>query len=110
MSRVIRVCVFAAGAAGVTLAGWWLLPALAAAWVRVLPRGKAEPATCALGAALGWALLLTWDAVRGPAGTVARRAGGVFFLPGWGFVLLTLLFAALLGASAAAAAGKPPNR
>jgi hypothetical protein len=98
--------VFAAGAAAVTLAGWWLLPVFAAAWVRVLPRTKAEPATCALGAAVGWALLVAWDGVRGPVSTLARRAGGVFHLPGWAFVLITLLFAALLGATAAMAAEK----
>jgi hypothetical protein len=103
MSRALHLGLFAISAAAATLlGGWWAIPLLAALWVRVLPRATAS--TCALGAALGWALLLAWAAVDGPVGTVARRVGGVFLLPGWGFVALTLIFAALLAASAAIAA------
>lgn len=61
-----------------------------------------------LGATLGWALLLGWTAVEGPVGLVARRAGGVFLVPAWGFVLVTLLFPALLSGAAARAA-RPPR-
>lgn len=106
MRRFVQVGCFAACAAAVTLVGWWLIPVLAAVWVRGLPRAGSQIMTCGFGATLGWALLLAWDAARGPAGTLARRAGGVLLLPGWGFVALTLLFAALLGATAAIAAGK----
>jgi hypothetical protein len=107
MRRALAVGVFALCAAAATVVGgWWTIPVLAAAWARVLPRDAATATLCALGAASGWALLLAWDAAHGPVGTVARRVGGVFLLPGWGFVGLTLLFAALLAAAAAAAARK----
>ena len=111
MSRVVRVGAFAICAALATsLAGWWLIPVVAALWVRVLPRTDSPATTCGLGAASGWALLLLVDAAKGPAGTVARRAGGVFLLPGWAFVGLTLMFGALLASSAAIAAGKSRGR
>ena len=105
MRRAFAVGMFALCAAAATaVAGWWTIPMLAAVWMRVLPRDAATVAICALGAASGWALVLGWAAAHGPVGTVARRVGGVFLLPGWGFVGLTLLFAALLAATAAAAA------
>ncbi len=107
MRRALAVGMFAFCAAAATaVAGWWAIPVLAAVWMRVLPRDAATATICALGAASGWALLLVWDAAHGPVGTVARRVGGVFLLPGWGFVGLTLLFAALLAGAAAAAAGR----
>jgi ABC-type enterobactin transport system permease subunit len=105
MRRALAVVAFALGAAAATAAGgWWTIPLLAAVWTRVLRRDDATATICALGAASGWALLLAWDAAHGPVGTVARRVGGVFMLPGWGFVGLTLLFAALLAVTAATAA------
>jgi hypothetical protein len=105
MSRALQVGAFAICAAvATTLAGWWLIPGLAALWVRVLPRTASSATTCALGAASGWAVLLLVDAAQGPAGTVARRAGGVFLMPGWAFVGLTLVYGALLAAAAAIAA------
>jgi hypothetical protein len=111
MRRVLAVGLFALCAAAATaVAGWWTIPVLAALWMRVLPRDAATATICAFGAASGWALLLAWDAAHGPVGTVARRVGGVFLLPGWSFVGLTLLFAALLAAAAAAAARRAPIR
>jgi hypothetical protein len=109
MRRALHIGAFAvATAAATVLAGWWTIPLLAALWVRALPRTSAW--ACAAGAALGWALVLGWEAMHGPIGTVARRVGGVFLLPAWGFVGLTLLFAALLAASAAVAARRAPIR
>lgn len=112
MSRggALHVVAFAACTSAVTVVGWWLIPVLAAVWVRVLPRGGARAVTCGLGAACGWALLLVWDAACGPAAAVGRRVGGVFQMPGWAFVALTLLFAALLGMTGAIAAGKSRSR
>jgi hypothetical protein len=107
MRRGLAVGVFALCAAAATaVAGWWAIPVLAALWMRVLPPEAATATICALGAASGWALLLAWDGAHGPIGTLARRVGGVFMLPGWGFVGLTLLFAALLAAAGAAVAGR----
>jgi len=111
MRRALAVGGFALCAATTTAAGgWWTIPLLAAAWVRLLPRDDATATICALGAASGWALLLAWDTAHGPAGAVARRVGGVFLLPGWGFVGLSLLFAALLAVTAAAAARREPHQ
>lgn len=89
-------------AAGTALAGWWVVPALAALRVRALPRDRAPVASSMAGAALGWALLLGWAALHGPAEAVARRVGGALGLPSWGFVLLTLAVPALLAGAAAA--------
>jgi hypothetical protein len=111
MSRGLHVGAFAIGAAVATsLGGWWLIPVLAALWVRVLPRTDLPATTCGLGAASGWAVLLLVAAAQGPAGTLARRAGGVFLLPGWAFVGVTLLFGALLASTAAIVAGKSRSR
>ena len=107
MSRALRVGGFAICVAVATsLAGWWLIPVLAAGWVRVLPRADLPATTCGLGAASGWALLLLVDAAQGPVGMVARRTGGVFLVPGLAVVGLTLLFGALLASTAAIIAGK----
>lgn len=108
MRRALHIGAFAVATVAATVVGWWTIPLLAAAWVRALPRTSAW--VCAVGAALGWALLLGWDATHGPVGTAARRVGGVFLLSGWGLGGLTLLFAALLAASAAVAARRAPIR
>jgi len=97
---MFALCAAAATAVG----GWWTIPVLAAVWMRVVSRDAATATICGIGAASGWALLLAWGAAHGPMDTVARRVGGVFHLPGWAFVGLTLLFVALLAATAAAAA------
>jgi hypothetical protein len=104
MKRVPGLLVFAAVVAGGTAAaGWWIVPLLAAVRVRALPRERAPVVSSMAGAALGWALLLAWAALRGPAGAVARRVGGVLGIPPWGFIALTLVLAALLAGTAAQA-------
>jgi hypothetical protein len=102
VTRVVRTLVFAGlVAAGTVIAGWWTVPVLAAVWVRVVPRLRGAVRSCMLGAALGWGLLLGWTALEGPLDLLARRAGGVLELPGWGLVVATLLFPALLAGAAA---------
>ena len=88
-------------ALGTTLAGWWSVPVIGAAWgvVRALRRGVALDAGIA--GALGWALLLLRDAARGPVGVVAAQVGAVMGLGAAGLVVLTLLFPFLLGWAAA---------
>jgi hypothetical protein len=109
MTRAALLLGFAlAVAAGTAALGWWMVPVLAAVRVRALPRDRAPVASCMAGAALGWALLLGWDAWHGPAGLVARRVGGTLGLGAWGFVLLTLIVPALL-AGAAARVAKPSS-
>jgi hypothetical protein len=97
-------------AAGSIIAGWWTVPVLAAVWVRVVPRLRGAVRSCMLGAALGWGLLLGRTALEGPVALLARRAGGVLELPGWGLLVATLLFPALLAGAAARAAQAAPTR
>jgi hypothetical protein len=111
MTRLLRTIVFAGlVAAGTVIAGWWTVPVLAAAWVRVAPRSRGAVRSCMLGAALGWGLLLGWTALEGPVELLARRAGGVFELPRWGLLVATVLFPALLAGAAARVAQPAPPR
>lgn len=110
MSRVLRVVGFAALVAAATaLAGWWTVPLLAVVWSRVVARERRPALAGMLGAALGWGFLLGWAAYRGPVELVALRAGGVFNLPAWGFVLATLVFPALLAGTAVLATRPSPG-
>ena len=101
MKGVRGLLLFAAAvAAGTALAGWWIVPVLAALRVRALPRDRSAVASSMAGAALGWVLLLGWAALHGPTGAVTRRVGGALGLPPWGFLLLTLAVPALLAGAA----------
>jgi hypothetical protein len=83
-------------ALGTALAGWWAVPVVVALWLWISPTEGSPVRRAMIGAALGWVLLLGWTALHGPIGPIARRAGGLFRLPGWGLVLVTLLFPAAL--------------
>ncbi len=110
MSRAAQIALFAACVVvGTLLAGWWLIPGMGMLWVRALPR-SGSPVACAAGSAMGWLVLLGWDALHGPVAVLAQRVGGVFLMPGWMFTVVTLLFAALLAASGALAAKGPRTR
>jgi hypothetical protein len=103
------VVAFAVSTAVVSLVGgWWLIPVLAAVWVRVLPRRWTSAPGCAVGAALGWGTILLWASTEAPIATAGRRVAGIFHLPGWAFAAVTLGFAAALAGFAAAAA-KPTS-
>jgi hypothetical protein len=100
--RALRIVAFASLAAGGTvLGGWWTVPILAAIWVRVLPSDRRPVRTTALGAALGWLILVGMAALHGPAPALAARLSAVLELPRWGFPAATILFPALLAATAA---------
>jgi hypothetical protein len=102
MRRALGVLGFAIlVAVGTAVAGWWIVPLLAAIRVRVTPRDPMPTVTSMLGAALGWALMLGLGALTGPVASVARRAAGAMGLPAWKLVLATLLFPALLAGTAA---------
>jgi hypothetical protein len=107
----LRVIAFAAlAAAGTILTGWWIVPILAAGWVRVLPRHRRGARTVALGAALGWGAILTWSVSQGPVAGMAVRLSSVLGLPSWGFTAATLLFPALLAGTAARLFAPSPSR
>jgi hypothetical protein len=81
-------------AVGTAIAGWWSVPVVTAAWLWLSPAGGSQVRRAMIGAALGWGLLLGWTALHGPIGPLARRVGGLIWLPGWGLVVVTLLFPA----------------
>lgn len=98
---IFVVLVAIAVAAATWLAGWWAVAvvALVAGFVARDRRGRASHV--ALGAAIGWALLLIADVAATRFGALISALGGVFRVPGAVLVLLTLLLPALLGWSGA---------
>ncbi len=97
---VMRLALLAAAFAVGTYAGWWLVPIAAAAWGASSGRRHAA-AEAAVGALVAWAALLAWQARLPGYGRLTTRAAGVFGVPEWALVVATLLFAALLAATAA---------
>ena len=104
MRLALRLILLAAAFALATLAlGWWTVPLLGAAWA-VLDSGRRWTAvTASLGATLGWAALLLWNASYSAYGTLQSRVGAIFGAPGALLVVVTLLLAAALAWGAAAA-------
>jgi hypothetical protein len=80
------------------LTGWWAVPALAAGWAFLRRPVAAWPAGAA--ASIGWGAIL-FSAPGEARELLARRMGGIFGVPGWGMILVTLMFAWLLGWSGA---------
>lgn len=80
--------------------GWWVVPVLGAAW-GVARYGAYPSSTAAVAAALGWMLILGFQALRGPVGEVSRTLAGALGMPGWMPLVATALFPAGLAASAA---------
>ena len=108
MRRVFRTSAFTVlAAAGTVAAGWWIVPILAALWVRVLPSDR-KPGTAIVGAAAGWSALVALGWIHGHVPALARTLSAALGLPAWGFLAATLLFPALL-AGAAALLVKPPS-
>jgi hypothetical protein len=100
--RTARVALFGALTAGGTIvAGWWIIPILAALWVRVLPSERGALVTTMFGAVAGWLLLLGIVALQGPAATLGAICSAILQLPRWGFLLVTLIFPAALAGAAA---------
>jgi hypothetical protein len=63
-----------------------------------------------MGATLGWAILLAWNARHGPLATLATSVSAVLELPNWGFPAVTLVFPALLAGAAAMLVKPGPAR
>jgi len=80
--------------------GWWVVPVLGAAW-GVARYGAYPSATAGVAAALGWLLILGFQAIRGPMGEVSRTLAAVLSMPGWVPIVATALFPAGLAAAAA---------
>lgn len=90
--------------------GWWAVP-LVSFGAGLLWRAESGRAgTVALGAAIGWAVLLLIDAAQPRFLALAAVLGGVVHAPGILMIAMTLAFAALLAwsaASVAAVTGRP---
>lgn len=82
--------------------GWWTVPIVGGAWAFVKRDDAAAPLLAGLAAMLAWGILLLLGAVSGPVGTVMRVVGEAMRIGPAGLLALTLVYAALLGASAAA--------
>lgn len=91
----------AAFAAGVFFVGWWSVPAIALAWGWLMGPTRQPAIRAAAGAALAWMGWLAYDAMRGPAGRLARTLGQLMHLPAVVLVVVTVLFAIILAWSAA---------
>ena len=104
MRSLLRLVLLALAFAVATIAlGWWAVPLVAVAWALVR-RGESASGSAALAAAVGWAGLLAWIAIRGPLADLGRQLGGIFGVPGAVLPIVTLLYAALLAWSAASLA------
>jgi hypothetical protein len=96
------VLINAVAMAGITwLGGWWAIPVLALCAGRTLRARDGEPRLVALAAVLAWGALLLVDAAGGRFGELSAVLGGVLGVPAPALVVVTLLFAALLGWSGA---------
>ena len=87
---------------GTWIAGWWMVPLLAALWALARPAPLAG-LVAAMAGAVAWGILIATYLLRGlPLGTLAVRLAGAMQLPMVALVALTLLLPALLAGSAAA--------
>ena len=90
------------GFALVTATGGWLaVPITAAVWSTLASAEHRRELRLALAASASWALLLAWTSSGGGTTKLLALLGGIFGVPGWAFVLLTLAVPALLAWSAA---------
>jgi hypothetical protein len=95
---------------GTWYVGWWSVFVIALAWGWLVGPPRRPALRAAIAAALAWMGFLAYDAVRGPAGRLARTLGAVMHLPPSVLVGVTVIFpvllawgAAMLGAEAAPA-------
>jgi hypothetical protein len=99
--RVLIVIILAVTvAAGTWLFGWWVVPVLAAIAGALWWDHEHVGRDVALGAAVGWALLLVYAGSAGRLVPLARSLGGVLFLPWPLMIVVALAFPALLAWSA----------
>lgn len=107
--RFVTRIVLVAVVCGLTTrwAGWVSLPFVGFIYGVADRRARARGSIAALGAALGWIAILGAEAARGAdIRAVAERVGAVMQVPALAFIMITLMFAALLcGAAAVLGAG-----
>lgn len=81
---------------------WWTVPIVAVGYA-ALERGDPWlPLRAAIAGFVAWSLLLLFQAPGGNVARIATAVGGVIGIGGFGVTLLTVVFPALMAASAAA--------
>jgi hypothetical protein len=99
---VIDIIVLAAAfTLGTFFVGWWAVPVLALAWGWMVGPSRRPATRAALGVGIAWVGFLAHDAIRGPAGRLARTLGDVMHLPAVVLVVVTVLLGVILAWSAA---------
>ena len=98
---VVLFIVRTTGFALVTATGGWLaVPVTAAVWSTLASAEPRRELHLALAASASWALLIWWGASAAGNSRLLALLGGIFHVPGWTFVLLSLAVPALLAWSA----------
>ena len=101
----LLLVVRATGFALVTAMGGWIaIPVTAAVWSTLATAERRRELRIALAAAASWALLLGWGADGAGTRRLLSLLGGIFGVPGWTLLLLTLAIPALLAWGAAVVA------
>jgi hypothetical protein len=97
MRILLRITLLGAAFALATVAlGWIAVPAIGLLW-GLVARGTRRPALTAGAAALAaWAVLLAWTAVVGRLWALLDRLVGLFHVPGFGILIVTLALAGAL--------------
>ena len=99
---VLLFIVRTTGFALVTATGGWLaVPVTAAVWSTLATAERRRELHLALAASASWGGLLLWGSASVSDARLLSLLGGIFQVPGWTFVLLTLAVPALLAWSAA---------
>ena len=90
-----------AAAAFTFLAGWWGVVIVALGAGIVFSKDDGRPWCVALGATMGWVVLLGLDAMGGRFGRVAMAVSGSMSIPSSALLGVTLLLPGLMGWSGA---------
>ncbi len=91
-------------ALGTWWGGWWMVPLAAAAYGAWRAAQRTVVFTAMVAGASAWGVLLVYDGAAGPVGRLSQLFGNVFRLSSGTLLMVTLAYAALLAASAAALA------
>lgn len=100
-SIVLFVTAVAAMALGTWYVGWWTVPLVGAIWAYVAAADRTLALQAALAGVNAWGILLAMRMPGGGVERVAESVGELLGIGGAALIALTLLYPALLAASAA---------
>ena len=89
-------------ALGTWLVGWWTVPVVGAVWGWAKRADPATPLMAGLAAMVAWMLLLSVSASGAPTASVSATVGQAMRVGSGALMALTIAYAGLLAASAAA--------